>query len=108
MGIDPDGWRPPLESPAVLVPRIAPISLFLVHGDEDHHLPVEHARWLVVAAPPPVDLWVEPGFGHAESAAGPGLLARIAVWSRGAVAGSGPSGTVGTTAGSAGSVRMRA
>lgn len=106
--IAPDGWWLAPESPVGPVSRIVPISLLLVHGDAYHYPLVEYAHWLVAAARPPAAAWVEPGLGHAESVAGPGLLARIAAWSRDTVSESGPLGKAGTTAGSAGSVRMRA
>jgi pimeloyl-ACP methyl ester carboxylesterase len=68
------------EPPDALVGRIAPAPLLVVHGDRDRYFPVEHARWLVEAARGPAELWLEPGFGHAETAATPELLSRIAAW----------------------------
>jgi len=41
---------------------------------------VEHGEALYAAAAEPKELWIEPGFGHAENAATPELLARIADW----------------------------
>jgi fermentation-respiration switch protein FrsA (DUF1100 family) len=65
--------------------RIAPVPLLVVHGDADHYFPVEHAEQLFAAAQEPKELWLEPGFGHAENAASPDLLRRIAGWIRQAV-----------------------
>jgi fermentation-respiration switch protein FrsA (DUF1100 family) len=46
---------------------------------------VDHAEQLYAAAGEPKELWIEPGFGHAESAASPALLERIGGWVREAV-----------------------
>jgi pimeloyl-ACP methyl ester carboxylesterase len=73
-------WDPPPEPPDAVAGRIAPIPLLVVHGDADHYFPVEHARWLALAAGPTGELWIEPGFTHAERGAGPELVARIADW----------------------------
>jgi len=50
-----------------------------VHGDQDGYFPVDHARQLYAAAHDPKELWIVPGFGHAESGAvdDPALLDRI-------------------------------
>lgn len=81
------GWDPLPEPPDAVAGRIAPTPLLVVHGDADHYFPVEHARWLVRAAGPTADLWVEPGFGHAETAASPDLVRRIGAWARAAALG---------------------
>ncbi len=78
--VAPFGWDPVPEPPDALAGRVSPTPLLVVHGDADPYFPLEHARWLVAAARPPVELWVEPGFGHAEVAAGSELVARIAAW----------------------------
>jgi pimeloyl-ACP methyl ester carboxylesterase len=75
--IDPDGWPVVPESPLEVVGRIAPTPLLLVHGDADHYFPVEHPHALFAAAGEPKQLWLVPGFGHAEAAATPELLDRI-------------------------------
>src|SRR5579875_1430082 len=62
--------------------RLAPVPLLIVHGDRDLYFPVEHAQRLFEAAHQPKELWIEPGFGHAESAAGLPLLDRIGSWAR--------------------------
>jgi pimeloyl-ACP methyl ester carboxylesterase len=74
------GWDPWPEPPDALAGRLAPAPLLVVHGDADQYFPLEHARWLVEAARGPVELWVEPGFGHAEAAATPELVQRVAAW----------------------------
>jgi pimeloyl-ACP methyl ester carboxylesterase len=89
------GWQPVPEPPDAAAARIAPTPLLVVHGDADGVLPVEHAYALFAAAGQPKQLWIEPGFGHAEAAATPDLLARIGGWlaatatANGAAAGSG-------------------
>jgi pimeloyl-ACP methyl ester carboxylesterase len=72
-----DAWSDPPESPVEVVSRVAPIPLLVVHGDRDSYFGLEHPRALAAAAGDPVELWVVPGFGHAESAATPGLVDRI-------------------------------
>jgi pimeloyl-ACP methyl ester carboxylesterase len=74
------GWDPWPEPPDALAGRLAPAPLLVVHGDADRYFPLEHAHWLVEAARGRAELWVEPGFGHAEAAATPELLERIAAW----------------------------
>jgi pimeloyl-ACP methyl ester carboxylesterase len=73
-------WDPVPLSPAEAVPRIAPTPLLIVHGDRDGYFPVDHPRMLAAAAGDHGELWLEPGMGHAENAAGEGLLARIGDW----------------------------
>jgi pimeloyl-ACP methyl ester carboxylesterase len=77
--ISPVGWDPDAlpESPVEVVPRISPIPVLFVHGDEDHYFPLEHPEALYEAAREPKELWVIEGFGHAESGATPELLDRI-------------------------------
>lgn len=65
-------------APVRLVGRVAPLPLLVVHGDRDHYLRPDHARALAEAAGKPVELWLEPGFGHAETGASAGLLDRLA------------------------------
>jgi pimeloyl-ACP methyl ester carboxylesterase len=76
-----EGWSDPLpEPPYAAAARITPAPLLVVHGDADAYFPVEHAQQLFDAAAQPKDLWLEPGFGHAENAADPQLLHRIGAW----------------------------
>jgi pimeloyl-ACP methyl ester carboxylesterase len=74
------GWQPWPEPPDALVAQIAPTPLLVVHGDADPYFGVDHARWLHAAAGEPKQLWLEPGFGHAEVATAPRLVGRIASW----------------------------
>ncbi|MEW1546193.1 alpha/beta hydrolase family protein [Streptomyces tsukubensis] len=76
--IDERDWDPVPLSPVEAVPLIAPTPLLIVHGDRDAYFPVDHPRMLAAAGP--AELWLEPGMGHAESAAGDDLLERLAVW----------------------------
>jgi pimeloyl-ACP methyl ester carboxylesterase len=77
-------WDPVPVPPADAAARIAPTPLLIVHGDRDGYFPVDHARQLYEAAHDPKELWIVPGFGHAESGATeiPGLLDRIGGWVR--------------------------
>jgi pimeloyl-ACP methyl ester carboxylesterase len=73
-------WDPVPLSPVEAVPRIAPTPLLIVHGDRDAYFPLDHPRMLAEAAGDHGELWLEPGMGHAENAAGDDLLHRIARW----------------------------
>lgn len=79
--IDPRGWAVDPLSPVAAAPLIAPTPLLIVHGDRDPYFPLDHPRMLASAADPATsELWIEPGYGHAETAASPDLLTRIADW----------------------------
>nr|WP_247616512.1 alpha/beta fold hydrolase [Streptomyces sp. MK37H] len=79
--IDPRGWAVDPLSPVAAAPLIAPTPLLIVHGDRDPYFPLDHPRMLASAADPSAsELWIEPGYGHAETAASPDLLTRIADW----------------------------
>jgi pimeloyl-ACP methyl ester carboxylesterase len=78
--ISSGGWNPVPAEPVAVAARIAPVPLLVVHGDTDPYFPVEHAEKLYAAAAEPRELWIEPGFGHAENAAPDELLARIGGW----------------------------
>jgi alpha-beta hydrolase superfamily lysophospholipase len=80
--ITPGGWPTAPLGPADAAARIAPTPLLIVHGDADRYFPVEHAQELYDAAREPKELWIVPGFGHAESGATPALMDRIAGWIR--------------------------
>lgn len=75
--IAPDGWVTPPPSPLDVVARVAPLPLLVVHGDRDGYFDVAHARSLAAAAGEPVELWIEPGFAHAETGASDELLDRL-------------------------------
>jgi len=72
-----DAWDDEPESPVEVVGRIAPTPLLLVHGDRDSYFTLEHQHALISAAGEPAELWLVPGFAHAESGATPELLDRI-------------------------------
>ena len=62
-------WTVVPESPLEVVGRIAPTPLLVVHGDRDPYFGLEHPRALARAAGATGELWIVPGFGHAEGAA---------------------------------------
>ncbi|GAA2623314.1 alpha/beta hydrolase [Streptomyces axinellae] len=79
--IHPEDWDPVPLSPVAAAPLIAPVPLLVVHGDRDPYFPLDHPRSLAQAAGPEgCELWVVPGFGHAENAAAMPLLHRIGDW----------------------------
>ena len=61
--VHPDGWQPPPD-PADAVRDVSG-PLLVVHGQDDHYFPLDHAR-AVAAGSPEAVLWEEPVFGHAE------------------------------------------
>ena len=75
-------WPPRHHPDLPLEPRAASarlsVPLLVVHGDADPFFPIDHGREL--AAGPSAELWELPGFGHAEAALTPELVARIAAW----------------------------
>jgi pimeloyl-ACP methyl ester carboxylesterase len=73
-------WDPAPVPPAEAAALIAPTPLLIVHGDQDTFFPVDHARELYEAAREPKELWIVPGFGHAEASSGPALIDRIGGW----------------------------
>jgi pimeloyl-ACP methyl ester carboxylesterase len=78
-------WNPVPLPPADAAARISPAPLLVVHGDRDEYFPADHAEQIFDAAQQPKELWIEPGFGHAESGAGPALLDRIGRWAVAAI-----------------------
>ncbi|GAA3441762.1 alpha/beta hydrolase [Planomonospora venezuelensis] len=73
-------WDPVPLAPYEAAAKIAPTPLLVVHGDADTFFPLEHAHQIHDAAAEPKELWIEPGYGHAESAATPELIRRIGRW----------------------------
>jgi pimeloyl-ACP methyl ester carboxylesterase len=73
-------WDPVPLPPAEAAARIAPTPLLIVHGDRDDYFPADHADQLFEAANQPKELWIVPGFAHAESGASGELVDRIARW----------------------------
>jgi pimeloyl-ACP methyl ester carboxylesterase len=78
--VSPFGWDPVPVPPAEAAAKIAPTPFLVVHGDKDLYFPVDHAHQLYDAAHDPKELWVVPGFGHAESAMSNSLIDRISRW----------------------------
>lgn len=75
-------WDPVPLPPDDAAALIAPIPLLIVHGDNDEFFPVDHAERIYAAASEPKELWIVPGFGHAERGTGPQLIGRIGRWMR--------------------------
>lgn len=73
-------WDPVPVPPAEAATQISPTPFLVVHGEQDLYFPVEHAQRLYDSAREPKELWVVPGFGHAESAINAALTDRIATW----------------------------
>ncbi len=78
-------WDPVPLPPDDAAALISPVPLLVVHGDSDDYFPVDHGQQIFDAAGEPKELWIVPGFGHAESGAGPQLIKRIGSWVRHAV-----------------------
>jgi pimeloyl-ACP methyl ester carboxylesterase len=78
-------WDPAPVPPAEAAALIAPTPLLIVHGDQDLFFPVDHAEQLYAAAHDPKELWIVPGFGHAEAGADEALVDRIGRWIQQAV-----------------------
>jgi|SRR5215469_9362791 len=81
-----DGWDPPPLPPAEAAGRISPVPVLIVHGDKDLYFPADHGRELYAGAREPKELWLLPGFAHAERATDDALSDRIAGWVADAVA----------------------
>jgi len=75
-------WDPVPVPPPQAAAMISPTPLLIVHGDSDEFFPVDHAQRIYDAAREPKELWIIPGFGHAERYASPELLRRIGSWMR--------------------------
>jgi pimeloyl-ACP methyl ester carboxylesterase len=73
-------WDPVPLSPVEAIAYVAPIPLLVVHGDQDQYFPLEHPEALVAASAGHAELWLEQGMGHAEKAATPELIARLAAF----------------------------
>lgn len=75
--VDRDAAGDPPTPPIALVDRVAPTPLLVVHGEEDPYLTTDNARELYAAAGEPKELWILPGYGHAELAVDEALAARL-------------------------------
>lgn len=80
------GWNPLPIPPAEAANAISPVPVLIVHGDADHYFPPDHARELYDGAREPKELWMLPGFEHAERATDDALADRIVAWIADAVA----------------------
>jgi pimeloyl-ACP methyl ester carboxylesterase len=84
--ISPDGWPiPEPMPPAEAAARISPVPVLIVHGEADIFFPPDHGRELYDGAREPKELWMLPGFGHAERATDDALTDRLAAWVASAV-----------------------
>lgn len=72
-------WDPVPLSPVEAAAGLGRTPLLVVHGDRDPYFPLDHPRALAAAAEGS-ELWIVPGMGHAENAAGETLLTRIGAW----------------------------
>ena len=90
--ISADGWPTPDPlPPADAAARISPVPVLIVHGDKDIFFPPAHGRELYDGAREPKELWLLPGFGHAERSTDESLVDRIAAWVATAVTQRGPA-----------------
>src|SRR5260370_262698 len=80
------GWDPLPVPPAQAAARISPVPVLIVHGDRDLYFPQDHGRELYDGAREPKELWLLPGFGHAERSMDDAISDRIATWVTEAVA----------------------
>jgi pimeloyl-ACP methyl ester carboxylesterase len=78
--VSPGRWNPAPMPPAEAAARVSPTPLLVVHGDKDLYFPVDHAQQLYDAAREPKELWIVPGFGHAEAGSSGALVDRIGRW----------------------------
>lgn len=78
--ITSEPWDPVPVPPDQAAARIRGIPLLVVHGDQDPYFPVDHAHRIFEAAHDPKELWLVPGFGHAEVGCRPVLTDRIGGW----------------------------
>jgi pimeloyl-ACP methyl ester carboxylesterase len=79
--ISPEGWpTPDPMPPAEAASRISPTPVLIVHGDQDIYFPPDHGQQLYDAAKEPKELWLLPGFGHAERHTDDALVDRMAAW----------------------------
>jgi pimeloyl-ACP methyl ester carboxylesterase len=78
--ISSEAWDPVPLPPDQAAARIPGIPLLVVHGNQDPYFPVEHAQQIFRAAHEPKELWLVPGYGHAEAGCRPVLTDRIGGW----------------------------
>lgn len=73
-------WDPVPPDPVACAAQLAPTPLLVVHGQVDDFFPTQHAQNIHTAAGAASELWLEPGFGHAERAVSGQLVDRIGAW----------------------------
>jgi fermentation-respiration switch protein FrsA (DUF1100 family) len=56
------------------------VPVLIVHGDQDIYFPADHGQELYDAAKEPKELWLIPGFGHAERHTDAALVDRLTAW----------------------------
>jgi pimeloyl-ACP methyl ester carboxylesterase len=79
--VSPEGWpTPDPMAPTEAAALISPTPVLIIHGDKDIYFPPEHGQMLYDAAAEPKELWMLPGFGHAERHTDDALVDRIAAW----------------------------
>jgi len=83
----PFQWLPKLTvddrfSPLPEMPKISPIPLLILHGDEDVIVPVRHAKILYDAALEPKEMWIVPGAGHIQTMHDPAQRDRLVAYLR--------------------------
>ena len=79
--ISAEGWPvPDPMPPAEAAAKISPVPVLIIHRDQDDHFPPEHGQQLYDAAREPKELWMLPGFGHAERHTDDALIDRITAW----------------------------
>jgi pimeloyl-ACP methyl ester carboxylesterase len=80
--VSSEPWGDPRPIDPVMAAEQVAVPLLVVHGDRDNLFPTEHAWRVRTAAGPNGELWLVPGFGHAEVAVDERLAGRIATWLR--------------------------
>ncbi len=64
-------------SPRLWIGRVAPVPVFIVHGDADRVVPAAHGERLYALAAEPKTLCIVPGAGHIQAFASPQVRARV-------------------------------
>ncbi|HEX6198012.1 MAG TPA: alpha/beta fold hydrolase [Jiangellaceae bacterium] len=72
-------WPDPLPIDPTAAARMATVPVLVVHGDMDDLFPTWHAERIADAAANG-EVWLVPGFGHAEAALDPELAGRLREW----------------------------
>ncbi len=79
-------WADPLPVPPAEAAALVAVPLLVVHGTVDHYFPVEHAHAIhqaaLTGASPRSELWIVPGFAHAEASIDDRTLDQIGRWAQ--------------------------